>query len=84
MAEDRGPRDAAISEEALKKAAEFIEAEEVATNRLKGMLGPLITSLAVGVSIFHLYTAYDIVATQTLWPVHVACILVLTFLLFPV
>ena len=84
MAEDRGPRDAAISEEALKKAAEFIEAEEGATNRFKGMLGPLITALAVGVSIFHLYTAYDIVATQTLRPVHVACILVLTFLLFPI
>ncbi len=84
MAEERAPKDAAVSEDALKKAAEFVEAEEGATHRLKGMLAPFVTVLAVGVSLFHLYTAYDIVATQTLRPVHVACILVLTFLLFPI
>ena len=77
-------KEAAVSEDALKKAAEFVEAEEGATHRLKGMLALFVTVLAVGVSIFHLYTAYDIVATQTLRPVHVACILVLTFLLFPI
>src|SRR4051812_6957590 len=35
-------------------------------------------------SLFHLYTAYAIVPTQTLRPVHVAFVLFLTFLLFPV
>jgi len=84
MAEEKAPKDAAVSEDALKKAAEFVAAEEGVANRLKGMLGPAVTALAVGVSLFHLYTAYDIVATQTLRPVHVACILVLTFLLFPI
>ena len=84
MAEEKAPKDAAVSEDALKKAAEFVEAEEGATHRLKGMLAPFVTALAVGISLFHLYTAYDIVATQTLRPVHVACILVLTFLLFPI
>ena len=35
-------------------------------------------------SLFHLYTAYAIVPTQTLRPVHVAFVLFLTFLMFPI
>jgi TRAP-type uncharacterized transport system fused permease subunit len=35
-------------------------------------------------SAFHLYTAYAIVPTQTLRPVHVAFVLFLCFLVFPV
>jgi TRAP transporter 4TM/12TM fusion protein len=73
-----------VSEEALKKAEEFIEEEEGAANRLSGWLGSFIKLLAVVMSVFHLYTAYAIVATQTLRPVHVAFVLVLTFLVFPV
>ena len=46
------------------------------------------TSFVVGVafvmSAFHLYTAYAIVPTQTLRPVHVAFVLFLCFLVFPV
>ena len=84
MAEEKALPVAAVDEVALRKAAEFVEAEEGATNRLKGWLGPAVTALAIGVSLFHLYAAYDIVPTQTLRPVHVACILVLTFLLFPI
>ena len=80
MADDRRE----VSEEALKKAEEFVEAEEGATNRLKGWLRIAVTALAVGISLFHLYAAYDIVPTQELRPLHVAMILVLTFLLFPV
>ena len=35
-------------------------------------------------SLFHLYTAYAIVPTQVLRPVHVAFVLFLCFLVFPV
>jgi TRAP transporter 4TM/12TM fusion protein len=75
---------AVVSDEALAKAQDFIEEEEGAANRLAGWRAVLLTLLAVGMSLFHLYTAYAIVPTQTLRPVHVAMVLVLTFLFFPV
>jgi len=73
-----------ISGEALKKAEEFIEEEEGAANKLSGRLATFITFVAVAMSAFHLYTAYGILATQTLRPVHVAMVLFLGFLVFPV
>ncbi|MEO7392807.1 MAG: TRAP transporter large permease subunit, partial [Ramlibacter sp.] len=73
-----------VSEEALSKAQEFIEEEEGAANKLVGWRASLITVIAVVMSVFHLYTAYAIVPTQTLRPVHVGMVLFLTFLLFPV
>ncbi|MDB5913277.1 MAG: putative permease, fused integral rane protein [Ramlibacter sp.] len=74
----------AVSEAALKKAEEYIEQEEGAANKLKGVLAVFITLTAVVMSVFHLYTAYAIVPTQTLRPVHVAFVLFLSFLVFPV
>ena len=73
-----------VSEEALKKAEEFIEEEEGAANKLSGRLAAFVTFAAVAMSAFHLYTAYGILATQTLRPVHVAMVLFLSFLVFPV
>jgi TRAP transporter 4TM/12TM fusion protein len=73
-----------VSEEALHKAEEFIEAEEGAANKLKGWLGIFVTVVAFVMSVFHLYTAYGIVATQTLRPVHVGFVLFLCFLMFPI
>src|SRR5881628_1541943 len=73
----------AIDAEALKKAEQFIEAEEGASNKLRGALGVFITATAVVMSLFHLYSAYAIVPTQTLRPVHVGFVLFLTYLLFP-
>jgi TRAP transporter 4TM/12TM fusion protein len=73
-----------VSEEALHKAEEFIEAEEGAANKLKGALAAFITLAAFVMSVFHLYTAYAIVPTQTLRPVHVGFVLFLCFLVFPV
>jgi len=73
-----------ISEEALKKAEEFIEEEEGATHRLGGRLAAFLTAVAVAMSLFHLYAAYSIVSAQVLRPVHVGFVLFLTFLLFPV
>ena len=75
---------AVVSDEALRKAELFIEEEEGAANRIKGWLGAFLTTVAVVMSLFHLYTAYAIVPTQTLRPVHVAFVLFLTFLMFPV
>jgi TRAP transporter 4TM/12TM fusion protein len=73
-----------VSEEALRKAQLYVEEEEGAANRLRGWLAIFITLVAVGMSVFHLYSAYSIVPTQVLRPVHVALVLFLTFLLFPV
>ncbi len=81
---DENSAPAVIDETALKKAEEFIEADEGATNRLRGVAATALTALAVGVSLFHLYTAIAIVPTQLLRPIHVAMVMVLAFLTFPV
>jgi TRAP transporter 4TM/12TM fusion protein len=78
------PADAAVSTEALSKAEEFIEAEEGAANKLRGRLGAFVILAAFVMSVFHLYTAYAIVPTQTLRPVHVGFVLALCFLVFPI
>ena len=86
MAQSPVPPDSgltAVSEEALKTAEAFIEEEEGASNHLKGWLKILATGLAVLMSLFHLYAAYDIVPTQNLRIAHVGFTLVLSFLLFP-
>ncbi len=72
-----------VSDEALSKAEAFIEAEEGAANKLRGWLGIFTVALAFVMSVFHLYTAYAIVPTQTLRPVHVGFVLCLSFLVFP-
>ena len=78
------PTDVLISDEAMQKAEEFIEAEEGAANKFKGWLAALVTLIAFVMSVFHLYSAYAIVPTQTLRPLHVAFVLGLCFMVFPV
>ncbi len=73
-----------VSDEALHKAEEFIEAEEGAANKLEGWLDIFVVAAAFAMSAFHLYSAYAIVPTQTLRPLHVAFVLFLCFLVFPV
>jgi TRAP transporter 4TM/12TM fusion protein len=73
-----------IDAESLKKAEEFIEEEEGASNKLRGALGVFVAAAAILMSLFHLYTAYAIVPAQALRPVHVGFVLFLTYLLFPV
>src|SRR5215470_9611583 len=77
------PAEPVVDAAALKKAEEYVEAEEGAANRLRGVLSIFISAVAVVMSLFHLYAAYDIVPTQTLRPVHVAFVLFLCFLVFP-
>jgi TRAP transporter 4TM/12TM fusion protein len=90
---DAGFAGAKISGEALRKAEVYVEVEEGAVNRLVGFAAASVTAIAVGMSLFHLYTAiagvpplfseFPIVATQPLRYTHVALVLVLCFLLFP-
>jgi TRAP transporter 4TM/12TM fusion protein len=79
-----GAAPGAVSEEALHKAEQYVEAEEGAANKLKGWLNVLVVGIAFVMSAFHLYTAYAIVPAQTLRAVHVAFVLVLCMLVFPV
>ena len=72
-----------VSEEALARAEEMIEREEGVQNRLVGWMAAFVTAVAVGTSLFHLYTAYAIVRPEHLRAIHVALVLFLTFLIFP-
>jgi TRAP transporter 4TM/12TM fusion protein len=73
-----------ISEEALKRAEELIEEEEGVQNKFRGAMAVLITLVAVAMSLFHLYASYEIVRTEAMRAVHVAFVLFLCFLIFPV
>jgi TRAP-type uncharacterized transport system fused permease subunit len=82
----------AVSQEQLQKAEAYVEAEEGVVNRLIGWAGRLVTSIAVAMSLFHLYAAiagawpftdFPIITTQPLRYAHVAFVLMLSFLLFP-
>ena len=75
---------AEVSQEALARAEEMIEREEGVQNRLTGWIAAFVATVAVGMSVFHLYTAYAIVRPEHLRAIHVALVLFLTFLIFPV
>jgi TRAP transporter 4TM/12TM fusion protein len=72
-----------VSAEALKKAEEYVEQEEGPLNKFPGLLGVAITAVAVIMSLFHLYAAYGIMPTHVLRGIHVAFVLFLCFLLYP-
>jgi len=67
-----------------EKIENYIKEEEGDANRYKGALAVGLTLAAVGMSLFHLYAAYFIVPAQVLRMTHVAMILVLIFLTFPI
>src|ERR687891_1484632 len=75
---------AEVSKEALARAEEMIEREEGVHNKHVGWLAALVAATAVVMSLFHLYTAYYIVRPEHLRATHVAFVLFLTFLIFPV
>jgi TRAP transporter 4TM/12TM fusion protein len=74
---------AEVSEDALKRAEEVVEQEEGVHNRLAGWMAALVGTVAVAMSLFHLYTAYAIVRPEHLRATHVAFVLLLTFFVFP-
>jgi len=73
-----------IDNETQEKLDAFIKQEEGDSNDYKGILAKFITLVAVGMSLFHLYAAYSIVPTQQLRVIHVALVLFLVFLSFPI
>src|SRR4030095_7770992 len=75
---------ATVSPEALQKAEEDIEQEEGSLNKLGGRLGAFVTVVAVVMSLFHLYAAHGIMPTHVLRGIHVAFVLFLMFLLYPI
>ncbi|MGQ0544900.1 MAG: TRAP transporter permease [Betaproteobacteria bacterium] len=74
---------AEVDRAALERAEAMIEQEEGVHNKLRGWLAALVGTVAVGMSLFHLYTAYAIVRPEHLRATHVALVLFLTFLFFP-
>ena len=74
---------AGVSEDALQRAAALVEQEEGVHNKLGGWLAALVATVAVAMSLFHLYTAYAIVRPEHLRATHVAFVLLLTFFVFP-
>ena len=75
---------AAIDSATQAKLDAFIKQEEGDSNNYKGLLAKFIVLVAVGMSLFHLYAAYYIVPTHQLRVVHVALVLFLVFLSFPI
>jgi TRAP transporter 4TM/12TM fusion protein len=74
---------AEVSADALRRAEEMIEREEGVHSKHRGWLGGFVVAVAVGMSLFHLYTAYAIVRPEHLRSIHLAFVLFLTFLIFP-
>jgi TRAP transporter 4TM/12TM fusion protein len=68
----------------LARAERYVEQEEGAVSRFRGALGAFATTSLVAMSLYHLYSAVEIVPALTLRPMHVAFVLALVFLLFPV
>jgi TRAP transporter 4TM/12TM fusion protein len=74
----------ALDEATAARLEALIEQEEGAQNRFSGLLGHVAVAVALAMSLFHLWAAWDIVPTTTLRFVHVGFVLALGFLLFPV
>jgi len=73
-----------LTEEKKQKIEQLIEEEEGISRKVKGFWQVLITALAVGMSLFAIYSTVFSVTTQILRGVHVAFMLVLSFLYFPI
>ena len=80
---DSQPIASPVSDAALRKAEAYIEQEEGAARRFSGWPAVFVTALAVTMSVFHLYAAYEIVPSYVLRPAHVGFALVLAFLIYP-
>ncbi len=72
-----------LTEEQKKKIEELIEEEEGVTRKVTGFWNIAITVLAVAMSLFAIYSAVFPVTTQILRGTHVAFLLTLSFLYYP-
>ena len=73
----------ALDDATAARVERLIEEEEGIQNRFPGLLGLGATALALAMSLFHLWAAWDIVPTTTLRFVHVGFALAIGFYLFP-
>jgi TRAP transporter 4TM/12TM fusion protein len=73
----------ALDDATAARLEALIEQEEGVQNRLPGLLGHATVAVALAMSLFHLWAAWDIVPTTTLRYVHVGFAMVLGFALFP-
>jgi TRAP transporter 4TM/12TM fusion protein len=73
-----------VAEEQLKKVEQVIEKEEGVTRKPTVFWQAVITVLAVGTSLFAIYCALGTITTQILRGVHVALVLTLIFLYYPI
>ncbi|MFC2999000.1 TRAP transporter permease [Falsiroseomonas tokyonensis] len=74
----------ALDEATASRLETLIEEEEGAQNRFTGLLGLGAVAIALAMSLFHLWAAWDIVPTTTLRFVHVGFALAIGFTLFPI
>ncbi len=72
-----------LSDAQKKRIEELIEEEEGVTRKVSGFWGVTITVLAVAMSLFAIYSSIFPVTTQILRGLHVAFLLVLSFLYYP-
>lgn len=72
-----------LTEEQKKRLEELIEEEEGVTRKVTGFWHILITVLAVAMSLFAIYTTIRPVTTQIVRGIHVAFLLALSFLYYP-
>lgn len=73
-----------LTEEQKKKLEKIIEEEEGVTRKVTGFWNIVITVLAVAMSLFALYTSIFPVTTQIVRGVHVALLLAISFLFYPI
>ncbi len=73
-----------LTEEQKKKIEKLIEEEEGVTRKVAGFWNIVITVLAVAMSLFAIYTAVFPVTTQIVRGIHVAFLLALSFLFYPI
>jgi TRAP transporter 4TM/12TM fusion protein len=72
-----------LTEEQKRKIEELMEEEEGAASKVEGSWSIVITALAVCMSLFAIYSSIFPVTTQILRGVHVAFMLTLSFLCYP-
>ncbi len=72
-----------LNDDERRKVEELIEQEDGAVHKFGGWWGATLTSIAVAMTLFHLYAAASTVDQQSLREIHVAFALSLVFLLFP-
>jgi TRAP transporter 4TM/12TM fusion protein len=72
-----------LTEEQKKKIEQLIEEEEGVTRKVTGVWSVVITTLAVAMSLFAIYSSIFPVTTHMLRGIHVTFLLTLTFLYYP-